>query len=125
MARNDTPRLLKLDRAGLQDALSRDLLIVVFFAEWCSPCREFRETLAASADANPDLTYSLVDIERQPKLAAMFGVESVPKIVVLRAGAIVFSHAGALVGEVLEDVIGQVRALDVDALRRRAATSAE
>ena len=125
MARNDNPHLVELRPDKLQEVLTHDFLIVVFFAEWCSPCREFREVLTASAESNADITYSMVDIDRQPQLAAAFGVESVPKIAVLRGGAIVFTHVGALTGEVLEDVLGQVRDIDVADLRRRAAAATD
>jgi len=115
------PRMIELRPEGLSEALSNDLLVIVFFADWCSPCREFLDVLTVSAPVNKDVTYSLVDVEREPGLAAAFDVESVPKLVLARDGAVVFAHEGALTAEALADVLAQVRALDIEALRRAAA----
>jgi thioredoxin 1 len=118
-------RVRPLETAKLQETLAaNEYLLVVFYAEWCAPCRSFLETLDRLAVQHVDVQFSLVDVERQPELAAAFQVHSVPKIAVLRSGAIVFAHEGALTDEAVTDVLTQVRTLDMDALRRVARSSA-
>ncbi len=48
---------------------------------------------------------------------------SIPTLMVFRDGILVFSRPGALSAPVFEDLIGMVRALDMDAVR--AETAAE
>ncbi|MDT5041635.1 MAG: thioredoxin 1 [Actinoplanes sp.] len=116
-------RLTTIRSEELREVLAENpFLVIIFFAEWCSPCRSFREVLDDAAEDNEDVTFAMVDVEKQPDLAAAFGVESVPKIAVIRFGAVVFAHEGALTDEAVDDVLGQVRDLDVDKLRRTEAS---
>lgn len=98
-----------------------DFLVINFVAKWCSPCRIFRTVLTDAAGKHRDVSFAVVDIEDEPELSAAFGVESIPTIVVIRGGAVVFSHPGALSDAALADVIRQVHALDMAAVRQAAA----
>jgi thioredoxin 1 len=99
----------------------RDFLIINFYAKWCGPCTTFQAVFADTAGENNDVTFAMVNVESQRELAAAFQVEAVPKLAVIRAGALVFSHEGTLSADALNDVIRQARALDVDELRRTVA----
>ncbi|MFD2420504.1 thioredoxin family protein [Amycolatopsis pigmentata] len=98
-----------------------DFLIINFGARWCGPCRVFNRVFTDAAGENFDVAFAVVDVEEQPELGAAFAVRSVPTIAVLCAGALVFSHEGSLSDEALEDVLRQVRALDIKAVRQAAA----
>jgi thioredoxin 1 len=113
---------LKLDQ--FEDVLAaNEFLIINFSARWCRPCRVFNQAFAEAAGGNSDASFAVVDVEAEPDFGAAFGVGQVPMLAVVRGGALVFSHEGALSLEALDDVIRQVRALDVDELRRAVAES--
>ena len=118
--RSERVRELTVERLRVALAGS-GVLIIVFYADWCAPCRSFQETLATAADQHRDVEFALVDVERQAELAKAFQVGAVPKIAMLRSGAMVFSHEGELTDEALTDLVGQVRRLDMTELRRVAA----
>jgi thioredoxin 1 len=101
-----------------------DLLVINFYAAWCAPCRRFREDFTEAAKENSDAVFAMVDVDKQRDLGTAFQVEAVPKLAVLRSGALVFAHEGTLSLDALNDVIRQVRELDVGELRRAAAASA-
>ncbi len=48
------------------------------------------------------------------------GISSIPTLMVFRDKVLLFAQPGALPGPVLDDLIGQVRALDMDDVRRQA-----
>ena len=102
---------------------SNDIVLVDFWASWCGPCRMFAPIFEAAAEANPDLVFAKVDTEAQPELAAGFQIMSIPTLMIVREGVIVFSQAGALPAAALDDLIGQVRALDMDAVRAELAAA--
>jgi thioredoxin 1 len=101
--------------------LGNDTVLVDFWASWCGPCRQFAPVFEKAAEANSDLVFAKVDTEAQHELAGAFGIQSIPTLMVFRENVIVFSQPGALPEAALEDLIGQVRALDMDAVHKAVA----
>ena len=104
---------------------NNDIVLIDFWAEWCGPCRMFGPTYEKVSEryASDDLSiaFAKVDTEDQPELAAGFGIMSIPTLVAFREGIGVFSQPGALPEEALDDLIGQIKALDMDAIREEIA----
>ena len=71
----------------------------------------------AASEANPDLVFAKVDTEDQQQLAAAMNITSIPTIMAFKDGIGVFAQAGALPRPMLDDLISQVRALDMDRVR--------
>ena len=95
-----------------------DIVLVDWWASWCPPCRAFAPVFEAASDQHGDLVFAKIDTEADQELSAALGIRSIPTLMIFREQVLVFSQAGALPPAVLEDLITQVRALDMDEVRK-------
>jgi thioredoxin 1 len=93
------------------------IVFVDFWAEWCGPCRMFGPIFEKASQEHTDVVFGKVDTEAEQALAASAGITSIPTLMAFRDGILVFSQPGALPAPTFEDLIGQVKALDMDAVR--------
>lgn len=100
------------------------IVLVDWWASWCGPCRMFGPVFESAAVEHPDIVFGKVDSEAEQSLAAAARIMSIPTLMVFRDGILVFSQPGALPAPVLADLIGQVRALDMDEVRTAVAQHA-
>jgi len=92
-----------------------EIVLVDFWASWCGPCRQFAPTFEASSEKHPDVVHAKVDTEAEQQLAAAADIRSIPTLMAFKKGKLLFNQAGALPPAMLEDLIAQVEAYDVEA----------
>ena len=80
----------------LQASMSTPVL-VDFWAEWCEPCKTLGPMLEKlAAEYNGAFRLGKVDVEAQPELAGMFGIRSIPTVMLVKNGEVLDGFAGAL-----------------------------
>jgi len=102
---------------------NNDIVLFDFWAAWCGPCRMFGPVFEAASEEHEDIVFAKVDTESERNLAGIFGIRSIPTLAVFRDGILIFRQPGALPAEALEDLIKQVRALDMDEVREKIAAA--
>ena len=98
-----------------------DIVLVDFWAAWCGPCRAFAPVFDKASATHPDIIFGKVDTEAEQSLAATARITSIPTLMAFREGILVFSQPGSLPASALEQVIAQIRGLDMDDIRKSVA----
>ena len=92
------------------------IVLIDLWAEWCGPCRMFGPIFEAASEANSDIVFGKVDTEANQGLAAALDVRSIPTLMAFRDGVLLFNQAGALPEANLNELIGAIRNVDMDAV---------
>ena len=98
---------------------SNDIVLIDFWAEWCGPCKSFGPVFTAASEKHTDVAFAKVDTEAQQMIAGQFGIRSIPTIAAFREKVMVFMQPGALPETALEELITQIKGLDMDDVRAK------
>ena len=90
------------------------IVLIDFWAAWCGPCRMFAPVYETVSEANPDIVFGKVD-------TGAFGISSIPTLMVVRDGVVLFSQAGALPEPALVNLVQAARDVDMDEVKAQIA----
>ncbi len=75
--------------------IAKGVHLVDFWAEWCGPCKMQAPIINGLSDRYAGKAQMLkVDVEKNPTLAARFGVQAIPTLILFKDGEAVQSFIG-------------------------------
>lgn len=109
---------IEVTEENYSEVTSRDGIVIIdFWADWCSACKFFAPIYEAASEANPDVVFGTVDVEAATAVADSFGIRALPTLAVFRDQIRVYLQAGALPKPDLDELLTKVKELDMEQVR--------
>ena len=84
----------ELNIQNFHEETDNGVCLIDFWASWCGPCRMLSPIVDEIASERPDIKVCKVNVDEQDRLAAAFGVMSIPNIVLMRDGKVEATSVG-------------------------------
>lgn len=89
------------------EVLKNEIVLVDFFANWCGPCKMLSPIIEQVSNEITDVTFVKVDVDESPDLASMFGIMSIPTLLLFKNGELKNKTMGFMSKSDLIDFINE------------------
>lgn len=106
--------IIELSETNFDDVIDGDQVIFLdFWAPWCAPCKQFLEVIEKGSELFPDVVFATVNVDEQEELAKGFKIMSVPHLMVMKQGVVIYSQSGVLSLATIKELAEQAKTANV------------
>ncbi|QGU08605.1 Putative thioredoxin-2 [Corynebacterium occultum] len=100
---------------------SEGIVLVDAWATWCGPCKSFAPIYEKASEKHEEVKFTKLDVDANPGVSAALEISAVPTLFFFRDGIGVYRQSGVMNPAQLDDTLEQIKALDMDEVRRQVA----
>jgi len=89
----------------------KGVVVADFYADWCGPCRMLSPLLEKMSEENKDtqVKFVKINVDHEQELSGMFGIQSIPTVLVFKDGQIYGQQVGVASSEAYQSMIREAR----------------
>jgi thioredoxin 1 len=100
--------IVELSEKNFDEILdSKEIVFLDFWAEWCAPCKHFFEIIEQASTLYPNVIFAKVNVDQESEITTSFKVMSVPHLMVMKQGVIIYSQAGIQSLSTIKELVQQ------------------
>lgn len=85
---------LHFTASDFDQKIKAGVVLVDFWAPWCGPCKMAGPIIDQLSEEYQKITFGKVNVDEEQKLAAQYGVQSIPTVILFKNGVEVGRQVG-------------------------------
>lgn len=85
---------ITLTDAEFDQAISKGLVFIDFWASWCGPCKQMSPLVDELSGEIPSVTFYKLNVDENPIKTGEFGIRSIPTFLIFKDGQKVETFVG-------------------------------
>ena len=99
--------ILHATNDNFHDLTKEGYVLVDFFATWCGPCKMQAPVLEELKEDRSDVKVVKIDVDQETEIARLYGVMSIPTLILFKDGKEVAKNVGFMPKELLVQWINE------------------
>ena len=83
-----------INSRDFNDEINNNLVLIDFFAKWCGPCKMISPIVEELSNEINYVSFCKVDVDESGEIANMFGVLSIPTLLLFKEGKLISKKVG-------------------------------
>lgn len=100
--------LIHLNNEKFDDLISKGIVVVDFYANWCGPCKILGPVIEKLSQLENDVNFVKIDVDKHEEIARNYGIMSIPTLIFFKNGKQVNKHIGLINEERIKEIINEI-----------------